>query len=64
MSLGYALLGFIVGYVLGRLHENRTMQAEMEAMAKRALDPASQQRARKDAIEAERAASTDESTPS
>lgn len=48
MLIGYALLGLLAGYVLGRFHENRVMQREMEAMAQK-LDPASLQKARKDA---------------
>jgi hypothetical protein len=47
-TVGYVLLGLLAGYVLGRFHENRVMQQELEAMAARQLDPASLQRARKD----------------
>ena len=50
--VGYVLLGLLAGYVLGRFHENRVMQRELEAMAQRPLDPASLQRARKDAKKA------------
>jgi hypothetical protein len=49
MVIGYVLLGLLAGYVLGRFHENRVMQQELEAMAARQLDPASLQKARKDA---------------
>ena len=47
MVIGYVLLGLLAGYVLGRFHENRVMQQELEAMAARTLDPASLQRAKK-----------------
>jgi hypothetical protein len=49
MIAGYVLLGLMAGYVLGRFHENRVMQQELEAMAAQGLDPASLQRAKKDA---------------